>query len=165
MRWIIDDGEFERLLKAAKEIAAYDDDQQGRNELQRLIFDCVEFQTRGFVHFLRKLMEWSGDEHLHYIVLDPEPVIYSFSHFGKYPLLEVTIDDPEESYIAGLNEDPGDSPADAVGTNWYEYVILPASRKWFIRGQRDARSGEGGHLWVPTSWSSRVKTIYPYQFY
>lgn len=44
---------------------------KGSGELERLTLDCVEFQTRSFLYFLRKLMGWSGDRHLYYIVLDP----------------------------------------------------------------------------------------------
>jgi hypothetical protein len=165
MRWVIDNEEFERVLRDAKECAAYDDNQQEAAELERLTFDCVEFQTKRFLDFLRKLMEWSSDSHFYYIVLEPDPRSYFFAHFGKYPLLEISIDDPGEAYITALNEDPGTSPADAVGTNWFQYVILPPSKKWFIHGQRDARSGEGGHLFVPTSWSNKVREIYPFQLY
>ncbi len=165
MRWIMEKEEVERILRDAKACVACDDNQQASSELVHLTFDCVEFEAERFYDFLIELLEWSSDSHFKYVVLDPDPISYFFAHFGRYPLLEISIDDPEEVYIAALNEDPGNSPADAVGTNWYEYVILPASKKWFIRGQRDARSGEGGHLWVPTSWSNRVRDIYPYQLY
>jgi hypothetical protein len=165
MRWIIDNEEFERILRDAKECAVYDNNQQVIAELERLTFDCVEFHTRHFFEFLCKLMEWSKDSHFRYIVLEPDPFSYYFTHFSKYPLFEISIDDSDEAYINALNEDPGGSPADAVGTNWFRYVILPPSKKWFIHGQQDARSGEGGNLFVPIGWSDKAREIYPFELY
>src|SRR5712691_47875 len=158
MRWVKDIEEARTILREARERASMHE----RNaEFKRLTFDCVEFHSRRFLEFLRKLMEWSGDASFHYAVLDPDPINYFFTHFHKYPLVEITSSDSGDVYIAALTEDPGQSPADAIGTNWSEYVILPPSNKWFIHTLRDAQSGEGGHLWVPIDWSNRAKEIYP----
>jgi hypothetical protein len=165
MRWIVEKEEGEGILRDARVCAAYDDKQQGASKLERFTFDCVEFQTKAFLEFLRTLMGRGGDKRFYYVVLDPEPESYFFANFGKYPMVELSIDDPGDVYVKALNENPGNSPADALGTNWYEYVIFAPSRKWFVRGKRDARSGEGGHLWVATDWAKWVRGIYPFQLY
>ena len=77
-------------------------------------------------------------------------------------MIEIAVDDTADAYIAALTEAPDASPADAIGTNWSEYVIVPPSKQWCIHAKRDARSGEGGHLWVPQTWSDKVKEVYPY---
>jgi len=164
MRWINEQSEFDRILKDARACALVDIANQ-QAQLERFTFDCVEFKTKRFLHFLHSLMQWSGDRTTYFIVLDPDPIRYFYPHFHKYPLLEIGSEDSEDDYIAALNADPGTSPADAVGINWSEYVMLPPSKTWFIHTRRDSRSGEGGHLWVPPNLSSRAKEVYPYGLY
>ncbi len=164
MRWVENAKEVENTLRQASECASRDGS-PAQFGLARLTFDCVEFHSRRFLRFLHALMEWSGDRSFHFAVLTPDPINYFFAHFHKYPIVEIALDDPEDSYIEALMEDPGGSPADAIGSNWSQYAILPPSKKWCIHARRDARSGEGGHLWVPTDWSDKAKHVYPYKLH
>ena len=63
------------------------------------------------------------------MVLKPDPIWYFHKQFAKCPIVSIRQGDTTEVYLASLNEDPGGSPADAVGTNCYEWVILPASHR------------------------------------
>ena len=82
------------------------------------------------------------------MVLKPDPIWYFHRHFLKYPIFSFDINNASAGYLSLLNEDPGESPSDAVGINCYEWVILPASHRWFVHCMRDS-GDKGGHLWIP----------------
>jgi hypothetical protein len=107
-------------------------------------------------------MRWSADEVSHYIVLDPDPIVYFAHEFKKYPLLEIRQDDSCEAYLAVLSEDAGGSPADAIGINWSQYSVLPPSAKWFITAVRDDDRNEGASLWILRAWRQQVLDFYLY---
>jgi hypothetical protein len=160
MRWIEDKTEFDKLFLEAR-TCVYIDSGREQTTLQRLIFDDAEIRTKKLASLLQCLMEWSGDRVANYIVLDPAPVHYFHRHFNKYPALEIAQGDSAGNYLALLNADPGGSPADAVGVNWWAAVIVPPSIKWFVHALRDSGSN-GGHLWVPPEWVEEVAKVYPY---
>jgi hypothetical protein len=160
MRWISEQKFFEGILSNARENANWDTQEDGAAWSQ-LVFDSSELLTCEFLNLLAKLMDWSGDKISYYIVLDPDPVQYFAHHFKKYPLLEIRQDDSCEAYLAALNEDPGGSPADAVGINWNRYSLLPPSGKWFISAARDDDRNEGARLWIPHEWIRQVIDFYP----
>jgi hypothetical protein len=129
--------------------------------LQKTLFDDAEICTLRFGDLLRKLMEYSADQAAHFVVLDPDPVYYFYPRYHKYSALEISFDDAPNAYLAALNENPGDNPAAAIGTNWWALVIVPPSLKWFVHVLR-SDSQDSGHLWVPKDWVARVRNIYPY---
>ena len=92
---------------------------------------------------------------LTYIVLRPDPVHYYFRHFRRFPVLVFGAEDTPGTYWDGLNADPGGSPADSVGSNWYECVILPESRRWFVHALQSSEDN-GGHLLYPSKWRERL---------
>ena len=161
MQWITEEKVFAIVLSDIHETIRIDARLDSK-KWDRLMFDSLELCTRPFVGLLQSLMHWSGDEIAYYIVLNPDPIRYFAAEFKKYPLLEIRRDDSCEAYLAALNEDPGGSPADAVGINWDEYGILPPSVKWLIRGFRDDGQNEGGQLWIPREWTQAVMDLYPY---
>jgi hypothetical protein len=160
MRWVIQEPEFKSIFLRARD-AIYLDSGRTPTALRRLTFDDAEVCTLHFANLLQKLMELSGDSIAHYIVLDPDPAHYFHRRFEKYPALAITLGDSAEAYLSSLNEDPGGSPADAVGTNWWACVIVPPSLKWFVHALRSDRD-DSGHLWVPSSYVDRVREVYPY---
>jgi hypothetical protein len=160
MRLIESTAEFDKILLEAK-TCVYVDSGRYHTALSRLIFDDAEIRTTQFAHLLLQLMEWSGDRVAHYAVLDPDPVHYFHRLFGKYPVLEICRDWTAEEYLRYLNSDPGGSPADAIGINWWACVIVPPSRKWFVHALRDS-GNNGGHLWLPSEWLTKIAQIYPY---
>lgn len=158
MRWVEDKDDFRKVFLEAR-TCVYIDSGREPTTLQRLTFDDAEICTIKLAAFLQKLIEWSCDITAYYVVLNPDPVQYFHRHFHKYPALEIALGDSAETYLSFLNQDPGGSPPDAVGTNWWECVILPLSRKWFIHALRSDRS-DAGHLWIPPEWRDRVYEAY-----
>jgi hypothetical protein len=110
---------------------------------------------------MKKLMTLGQDCTCYYLVLSPDPDAYFRMHFDKYPLLEIQATDSAEEYLGALNEDPGDSPADAIGINWSQYAVLAPSRRWFVRAIRDDWNNNGGHLFVPPEWADEVVEGFP----
>jgi hypothetical protein len=106
-------------------------------------------------------MVYSADSLVHYLVLSPDPVQYFHRLFRKYPLVEIRVGDSTDNYLSILNEDPGGSPADAVGTNWSACMILPPTRKWFGHLLRSANDN-GGHLWIPLELTEGLVAEYPF---
>ena len=160
MRWVKEEPLFTELLTEAHE-CIFVDSRRKPTDLRRLIFDDVALRRPEFACLLQTLLGLSGDSKCYYLVLSPDPVHYFHRQFNKYPLLEIDYGDSNESYLAFLNEDPGGSPADAVGINWWACVILPPSRKWFSHLLRSANDN-GGHLWIPRDWAERVIEWHPY---
>ena len=153
MSWISDDRARELLLQAGT--CKYIDSRRIETSLHCLSFDDANTRTEQFHSLLLSLLKKSLDEICHYIVIDPDPEQYFHRHFQKYPIAELRTSNSASQYFARLNEDPGGSPADAIGTNCYEWVIVPLSHRWFIHCLRSA-SDEGGHLWIPSDWISEA---------
>lgn len=160
MRWITQESEFRDIFLQAR-TCVYIDSGRIPTQLRKLTFDDAEVCTPKFANLLQKLMEYSSDSIAHYLILDPDPVHYFHRHFKKYPALEIARGDSAEAYLSFLNEDPGNSPADAVGTNWWACVIVPPSLNWFVHVLRSDRD-DSGHLWIPSAYVGRVQTMYPY---
>lgn len=159
MRWIRDD-EFKTIFLLAK-TCTFIDSARESTTLKRLVFDDASTCTYEFGDMLLQLMQWSGDPVANYIVLDPDPVHYFHRLFNKYPVLEIAVGDTSADYLKFLNEDPGGSPGDAVGTNFNAWAIVPPSLKWFVHALRSS-DDEGGHLWVPAEWCPRLRGMGPW---
>ncbi len=159
MRWIVEDKEFETIFLDAQE-CIFIDSHRTATSLICLNFGDLEILTGFFISLMHKMMAWAGDVNAFYTVLRPDPIHYFHRHFHKYPALEITRDDTDKTYLAALNEDPGGSLPDAVGTNWWTCVIAPPSRKWFVHVMR-ADSDDTGHLWVPKDWVQPLIEFHP----
>lgn len=160
MRWITSDTEFKEIFLRAR-TCAYIDSGRTPTALQRIAFDDAEICTHKFGKLLQALMERSSDQVSHCIVLDPDPVHYFHQKFNKYPVLEMTSRDSSADYLSALNEDPSNSPADALGTNWWAFVIVPPSIRWFVHALRSERD-DAGHLWIPSNCVELVREAYPH---
>lgn len=150
MRWIVASKEFETIFLDAQDCVFVDSCRTPTN-LVCLNFGDLEILTRFFLSLLHKIMDRAGDTNAFYTVLRPDPVESFHRHFHKYPAFEITRHDSEETYLAALNEDPGGSPGDALGTTWWTCVIQPPSKRWFVHVMR-ADTDDTGHLWVPKEW-------------
>ena len=150
------------LLDAAT--CRYIDSRRIGTSLVCLSFDDAATCTRGFAGLLQSLLSWSEDQEAYYMVLKPDPIWYFHKQFAKYPIVSIRQGDSTEVYLASLNEDPGGSPADAAGTNCYEWVILPASHRWFVHCMRDA-GDKGGHLWIPKAMLEQTTAAFPWLAY
>jgi hypothetical protein len=160
MRWIITKDEFERVRLEAN-TCKYVDSRRYPTDLQLWTFQDGCISTLDFGRLIQNLLMWSDDRFAVYIVLVPDPIWYFWHHFAKYPALNIEAGDSAEAYLRAVNEDPGGSPADAVGTNWWELVVVPPSRKWFVHALREHGEG-GGHLWIPREWAAKVLESFSY---
>jgi hypothetical protein len=158
-QWISDDKQFEELFLECQTCVFIDNGREPTS-LIRLSFDDAGICTRSFAALLQKLLEWSGDTNCFYVVLRPDPVHYFHRLFGKYPALEIGSGITPEEYLSALNQGPEQSPADAVGTNYAERVIVSPSLSWFIHSYQSSGDTDG-HLWIPSEWVDRVAAIYP----
>jgi hypothetical protein len=157
MRWVTEERQFATILTIATDCLKIDEGVIPSGHT-RLVFDSSELRTASFLSLLKTLLRLSASVAAYYVVLDPHPVTYFHRHFGKFSMLEVGVDDSPKSFLAALNEDPGESPADAVGTNWFDYIICLQRKEWFIRGMR--ADNDGGHLWVPPEWTEEITGIH-----
>jgi hypothetical protein len=160
MRWIKQEAEFRDIFLRAR-TCVYIDSGREQTALLRTTFDDAEIRTLKFGDLLQSLINCSSDHVAHCIILDPDPEHYFYRKFNKYPILEIVAGDSSAAFISGLNEDPGLSPADAIGINWWALVIVPPSLKWFVHALR-SEDDNGGHLWIPSDWVAKVREIYPH---
>jgi hypothetical protein len=160
MNWFEDEDSFRHAYQRALDCAATD---SGRlpTSLQKLTFNDVDILSEVFADLIQKLLEWSGDNECVFVVLRPDPVYYFYHFFGKYPAVDIKRKMDSSDYLAVLNEWPPESRADALGMIYAEYVFAPPSLRWFVHALRSARD-DGGHLWIPSEWVSRIKELYPY---
>ncbi len=93
--------------------------------------------TQEFFEGLRSFLIAIKESNLTYAVLDPKPEEYFFSHFHKYPFLDFNIDTSSQEFLADIEADPGDSPADAIVYNSNVIVIFGANARWVIYADRD----------------------------
>jgi hypothetical protein len=159
MRWIKRREEFDNAHGKAS-ACKYIDSGRYPTALKRWVFDDAQILTVDFAQLLQQLIGWSADAHATYVVLNPDPIYYFWHHFEKYPAVELEAGDSPGTYLSVLSEDPG-SPADAIGTNWCECVVVPPSNKWFVHALRHDLDS-GGHLWIPAEWNRRVNETYPF---
>ncbi|ADV83860.1 hypothetical protein [Terriglobus saanensis] len=160
MNWILDKDRFDHLYLEAKSCV---DTDSGRlpTAFKRLTFDDAQICTIEFANMLQELLKWSGDPYFSYVVLKPDPIYYFHRLFNAFPAIEVGRGATARDYIKWLNDGPEESPADALGTNCTECVIVPPSKRWFVHAVRSALS-DGGHLWMPSDWVDRAVSMYPY---
>jgi hypothetical protein len=159
--WIQSSQQFKDLQKRAGDCKLIDSRRRVRPDLVCLVFDDADLRTKDFVRALNTLLRLGDDVSCTYLVLDPDPLNYFQRHFGKYSALRFESPIVPEDFLARLSEDPGDSPADALGVNWWECVIIPSSSPWFIHCLRDTFD-QGGHLWIPCAWETELVRTYSF---
>ena len=155
-----DQAAFEEILTKAR--ACEKADASGElDSMEVFRFESMELLTRPFFKLIKSLLARSEDDAAYYLTLDPDPVGYFATTFAKYPLVELKVNDSDDDYIAAFNAEIGNSAANALGTNWWKYVVLPRSNRWFVVGTRDFSNDTNGHIWCPRGWSQWVKKEYP----
>src|SRR4051812_24515455 len=160
MRWITDDHEFREIFLRAR-TAMHIDSYREKTELQKFEFDDCELCSTDFFILLKWMMLHSGDKSCAFIVLDPDPVHYFHRHFGKYSAIEFLPTDSDQEYIDRLNENPGENPADAIGTNCNSWAVVCPSERWFVHALR-SDDQTSGHLWIPAAWGDELGAVYPW---
>ncbi|WP_244112826.1 hypothetical protein [Burkholderia gladioli] len=102
-----------------------------------LYLDPIDLQTQKFFELLRLLTTAQGADEFAVIILKPDPFGYFNFHFGKYPGFVHNKHHTDDEYFSVLMKNPGDSPADAIGINSYQYVVMPLHGNWIVFGDRN----------------------------
>jgi hypothetical protein len=105
------------------------------------IIDFDQLWSEEFFVAMQRMTERVGDASFTFAVMKPDPADYYYACFGKFPLLQFTVDDAADRYIGAIHEDPGESPADAIAYNSEVIIIYPPSGRWAIYGDRNLEIG------------------------
>lgn len=110
-----------------------------KSTLSRFVFLSSDdlFHTAAFFDRIKSFLARIGEQRSFLAVVEPDPVDYFFPHFGKYSVVEMSVADTDEDYLRIMQEDPGGSPADAIGYNSRIVVLFSTSRRWAIYADRD----------------------------
>jgi hypothetical protein len=84
-----------------------------RDEL--LYFDPIDIATQKFFDLVQTLLAFEGRSDFATLILKPDPLNYFHHHFGKYPGFVHSRGNTDEEFFHFMMQDPGDSPADALG--------------------------------------------------
>jgi hypothetical protein len=117
-----------------------------RDEL--LYFDPIDIATQKFFDLVQTLLAFEGRSDFATLILKPDPLNYFHHHFGKYP-----------GFFHFMMQDPGDSPADALGVNHEHYVLLPVVGDWIAFGDR---SWDVGVFYGPPDIMECARNFYPF---
>ncbi len=102
-------------------------------------FDFFSIFAAGFYERLEGHARFVGGARAYLLVIDPDPVAYFYRHFSKYPIMVIdTAIDSADDYYRGLNQDPGNSIADAINTNANVLAIVFDSPDVAIYGERES---------------------------
>lgn len=105
-----------------------------------LVIDADEI----FVDFFERIqncMQAFGESVWTFAVIDPDPELYFYHHFRKYPIFDVTAADSAEDFRSITTADPGESPADAIAFNGVITVAYPVSQRWVVYADQDHEIG------------------------
>jgi len=94
-----------------------------------------------FFERLTTFLRYNNEDNLTVFVIDPDPELYFYHHFGKYPLMIIPISCSPQEYVSLMFSDPGESSADAIVYNSSRLVIHSSSLRWAIYGSRDFEVG------------------------
>ena len=103
-------------------------------ELDRFYDDIF---YNGFTEFLRKISE----PEFSFYTVSPSPDVYFFKNFCKFSVFKVPIDCSFYDFMDFLEEDPGDSPADALRYNSETFTLYSNSSSWGIIGSKNWETG------------------------
>ncbi|MDI7046862.1 hypothetical protein QMN58_25470 [Escherichia coli] len=82
-----------------------------------LYFDPIDIATQKFFDLIQTLLAFEGKSDFATLILKPDPLNYFHYHFGKYPGFVHGGEDTDEEFFHFMMQDPGNSPADALGVN------------------------------------------------
>jgi hypothetical protein len=128
-----------------------------RDEL--LYFDPIDIATQKFFDLVQVLLAFEGRSDFATVILKPDPFNYFHHHFGKYPGLVHRRENSDEEFFHLMMQDPGDSPADALGVNHEHYAILPVVGDWIAFGDR---SWDVGVFYGPPDIMECARNFYPF---
>jgi len=146
MKFINDAAAFQQVQSAIDALILHENHLPGqvfKDTLSHFLFISSDdiFFDKDFFNKLKSFVKDIGTTRIFLAVLDPDPEAYFFHHFGKYAVIEMSVDDTTSDYRAIIREDPGDSSADALESNSTVGVIYDDSAKWAIYFHRGYEFG------------------------
>jgi hypothetical protein len=106
-----------------------------------LFFHFDEIFTGEFFEKMKSFLNAIGEARLTLAVIKPDPEEYFYRNFGKYPAVEFSVKDTSDDYLVSLEENPNDSPADALNYNSDILVLYSERLKWAIYADRNFELG------------------------
>ncbi|WP_233518961.1 hypothetical protein [Paraburkholderia xenovorans] len=128
-----------------------------REEL--LYFDPIDIPTQKFFDLIQELLAFQSKTEFVTLILNPDPFDYFHHHFGKYPGFVHRSENSDDEFFHLMMEDPGGSPADALGVNHQHYAIMPVEGDWIAFGDR---SWDVGVLYGPADIMECARNFYPF---
>ena len=128
-----------------------------REEL--LYFDPFDIVTTRLFGFVQTLLAIKGTSDFATVIFKPDPFEYFHHHFGKYPGFVHGRDNTYVEFFDLMMQDPGDSPADALGVNYDHYVIMPTEGDWIAFGDHP---WDTGVFYGPPDIMACARKFYPY---
>ena len=124
-----------------------------------LYFDPFDILTPRLFGLVQTLLAIKGTTDFATVILKPDPFKYFHHHFGKYPGFVHGRDSTYVEFFDLMMQDPGDSPADALGVNYDHYVIMPMEGDWIAFGDHP---WDTGVFYGPPDIMECARKFYPY---
>ncbi|MFM0310484.1 hypothetical protein P0D71_22100 [Paraburkholderia sp. RL17-383-BIF-A] len=128
-----------------------------RDEL--LYFDPIDISTQKFFELVQAPLAFRSSTEFVTLILKPDPFGYFHHHFGKYPGFIHRCENSDDEFFHFMMEDPGGSPADALGVNHRHYAIMPVEGEWIAFGDR---SWDVGVFYGPADIMECARHFYPF---
>jgi hypothetical protein len=122
-------------------------------------FDPFDIVTPRLFGLVQTLLAVKGTTDFAAVILKPDPFKYFHHHFGKYPGFVHGQDNTYVEFFDLMMQDPGDSPADALGVNYDHYVIMPIEGDWIAFGDHP---WDTGVFYGPPDIMDCARKFYPY---
>lgn len=105
-----------------------------------LVISFDEIWGESFFLRINSIVSELNDLKWTFVTLNPDPKNF-FSHFNKYPIFEVTLEDSYEDYFLVTRNEPEPNSDDALVYNMEIAVLYPTSQSWAIYADRDFELG------------------------
>lgn len=78
-----------------------------------------------------------GDKNLWFMMLSPDPVEYYYKEFRRFGAVSIATEDDIDRAWSIFEDDPGNSPADALMFAVTRFAVFAQSLQWAVWGSRD----------------------------
>jgi hypothetical protein len=104
--------------------------------------DAILFPS--YFERLKAFVVESGDDKFFLAAVDPDPKEYFYERSGKYPIVQLGVQDTAEEYLELLHHDLGE--AGALAYNGRVILFYSESRRWGINVDQDLELGVAGFV-------------------
>lgn len=111
------------------------------NYIYKLFFENSVEDTQEFYNLLIKFIKEIGDKRVVFFTITPDSESYFYHHFKKYSTALFSVEENYDSFITFLQNDPGDSPADALAFNAEVATMFSESNSWGLITSKKSEMG------------------------